>query len=119
MRSYKRKRRMVQDYKASVGCEECGESDSRALDLHHVDPSTKHASLSPVYRENGKPRRGGNTWSSMRWDELVEELRKCRVLCANCHRKVTHPRPSSVVRHRRSGKEESARVSLGLTAASS
>lgn len=114
MRSYKRKRRLVQDYKANVGCAMCGERDSRSLDLHHRDPSSKHKSLSPVYSDNGKPRRGGNRWSSMRWDELLVELSMCDVLCANCHRKVTHKPPAEVERQRFSAKEAAVREALGL-----
>lgn len=46
-----------------------------ALEFHHVDPSSKEFSLS------GKG-------STMGWDKAKEELKKCVLLCANCHREV-------------------------------
>lgn len=112
MRSSRRKTRLVQDYKASVGCA-CGESDPRALDLHHRDESTKHTKLSPRYVD-GRPKRGGNRWGDLRWEEIVEEIADCDVLCANCHRKLTYEPPLEAVRIRPSSKETRARAALGL-----
>lgn len=47
-----------------------------ALDFHHVDPKTKSFSLASA--------RG----SIKNWKTLVEEVKKCVILCANCHREV-------------------------------
>lgn len=60
--------------KGEVGCLFCGEDESCALDLHHVNPTEKDF---PV----------GNMFGSFRWDRIVEEAAKCVVICANCHRK--------------------------------
>jgi hypothetical protein len=56
------------------GCQICGykKCDS-ALALHHIDPSQKDISLSSI-RANPK-----------NWISVVEELRKCVLLCHNCH----------------------------------
>lgn len=61
----------VKEYKASRGCEHCGESDPVCLDLHHLDPSVKD--LNPSETNSKKA--------------FYEEAAKCIVLCANCHRK--------------------------------
>lgn len=56
-------------------CTRCPESDSRCLDFHHVDPKSKSFSLgSSVARDSSEAK-------------LREELAKCVLLCANCHRK--------------------------------
>ena len=49
---------------------------SDALDLHHVDPTEKEVSLSGI---RANPRS---------WARIVYELRKCVLLCANCHREL-------------------------------
>ena len=64
----------VQRYKRFCGCRVCGESEPIALDLHHLDPSTKEGNPANLY---------GNSFKTIK-----REIRKCVVLCANCHRKV-------------------------------
>ncbi len=62
------------DYKASLKCEKCGFSHPAALDFHHIDPKTKKFSVSLSNAVN-KDR-----------DEVEEEIKKCIILCSNCHR---------------------------------
>ena len=56
-------------------CQMCGYNECiGALDFHHIDPSTKEAS-----------------WSQMRkmsMENMIKELDKCILVCANCHRKI-------------------------------
>lgn len=66
-------------YLAMKGCEECDERDPRALEYDHKDPSDKGRNVSRLITE-------GYSWSS---DKLRAEIRKCRVLCASCHRRHT------------------------------
>ena len=47
-----------------------------ALELHHLDPSKKNFSFGAIRADPKK------------WNVIVEELRKCIMLCANCHREV-------------------------------
>lgn len=47
-----------------------------AMDLHHIDPSTKLFSM------------GGMRANPKAWSRIVEELRKCILVCANCHREI-------------------------------
>ena len=66
-------------YLAKNGCEECGERDPRCLEYDHKDPAKKSRGVSRLIID-------GFSWSSNR---LREEIRKCRLLCASCHRKHT------------------------------
>ena len=58
-------------------CVKCGNTDYRVLDFDHIDPSTKIDSIS------GLVSRGSAWW------RIEEELAKCQLLCANCHRVKT------------------------------
>lgn len=53
-------------------CQNCGYNKShRALTFHHLDPKEKDFQIS----------RSCNA----AWNKVVEELKKCVMLCANCH----------------------------------
>jgi hypothetical protein len=62
-------------YKSNLKCVRCGESDPICLDFHHVDPSTKIEEV-PIMVHKG-----------CGIDRILQEIKKCIVLCANCHRK--------------------------------
>ena len=49
-----------------------------ALELHHIDPSKKEIAFGQV------------TANPKSWDKIVIELRKCILLCSNCHREFHH-----------------------------
>ena len=66
--------RLMRRYKRFCGCVICNEKESIVLDLHHLDPSKKDANPSSLV-------------SGSR-ERLKDEIRKCVVLCSNCHRKV-------------------------------
>ena len=51
-------------------CAKCGETRKCSLQFHHIDPSTKSVALSDG--SVGKAR-------------ILEEVKKCICLCANCH----------------------------------
>jgi hypothetical protein len=59
-----------------TGCIECGESDILVLEFDHLDEYSKTSGISQL-------RKTGLT------AKLVEELHKCVVLCANCHKRRT------------------------------
>lgn len=76
----------VQEHKLARGCADCGYAESPvALDLDHRDPSTKH----PQLRRQTRDHRPRAVWA-MSWENLLAELPKCDVVCANCHRIRTH-----------------------------
>jgi len=47
-----------------------------ALDFHHIDPETKIFGI-------------GGQGHSRSWDRVLEELNKCILVCANCHREIS------------------------------
>lgn len=58
-------------------CAICGYNKrGGAFDIHHIDPNEKEISFGSI-RANPQS-----------WNKIVEELRKCVLLCANCHREV-------------------------------
>lgn len=71
----RRNRIFVQEYKRSHPCVRCGESEPCCLDFHHVDPSLKFDVLAQMANRG---------FGLVR---IIEEIAKCIILCANCHRK--------------------------------
>lgn len=71
-----RNKRLVDRYKRMCSCKHCGENDPIVLDLHHVDPNGKDANPASLL--------GGSL------EVLRAEIRKCIVLCSNCHRREHH-----------------------------
>lgn len=66
-------------------CADCGEADIIVLDFDHLRDKT--ASVSAMVFE-------GHSWG-----RIEEEIAKCEVVCANCHRRRTAARANSF-RHR-------------------
>jgi hypothetical protein len=62
---------MIREYLLSHPCA-CGISDIRVLDFHHIDPSTKEATISKLMQCRAS-------------DRVLEEMLKCEVVCRNCH----------------------------------
>ena len=59
-------------------CKDCGETNSIVLDFHHRNANEKSFSLT-----------GSFCYSRSR-DAILKEIKKCDVLCANCHRIREH-----------------------------
>jgi hypothetical protein len=62
------------EYKATLHCTRCGQNHPATLDFHHVDRSKGDVKLYLLVR-NGHF-----------WKRIMQEVDKCVVLCANCHR---------------------------------
>jgi hypothetical protein len=69
-------RMFVWKYLEKNPCHICGESDPRVLEFDHEDPETKSGNISEMY-----------TYSKRK---ILEEIAKCKVMCANCHRRKTY-----------------------------
>ena len=69
-------RKWFTDLKSTLRCEICGESESVCLDFHHKNKQKKELNF-------GFLKSGGYGKS-----RIEKELKKCVVLCANCHRKI-------------------------------
>src|SRR3989344_6353969 len=66
--------RWYKDYKRTLKCRVCGEDHPFCLEFHHDSPNEKSQEISYLYRCSES--------------KFLSELKKCIVLCANCHRKV-------------------------------
>ena len=73
---WKKRKLEAIEYKGGK-CNRCGyNSYYGALEFHHINPNEKEMN-----------------WTKMRlvaWDRIIEELDKCQLLCANCHREIHH-----------------------------
>jgi 5-methylcytosine-specific restriction endonuclease McrA len=68
---------LVQAEKMKRGCLCCGyKEDPCALDFDHLDPNKKHAGVGRMMTHS--------------FDKILDEMDKCQLLCANCHRIKTH-----------------------------
>ena len=66
----------LQQYKLEKGCSKCGYKETaQALEFDHVDRNKKRFKMSKAYRHS--------------WPDILEEMEKCVILCANCHREKT------------------------------
>lgn len=69
----RRKAKEIGIQKLGSQCTKCGENKIYLLDFHHRNPTEKEGELSDFSK-------GYNL------DKFFEELAKCDLLCANCHR---------------------------------
>jgi 5-methylcytosine-specific restriction endonuclease McrA len=61
------------EFKESLSCTKCGFKHPAVLDFHHEDPTLKEGNIHR-FVSNGQ------------FKKVREEIKKCIVLCANCHR---------------------------------
>lgn len=57
-------------------CERCGESRWYTLDFHHIVSEEKTIGITQMVY-------GNNRYNK---EDVLEEMKKCQILCANCHR---------------------------------
>ena len=91
--SYRRKQEQKKkwfEFKCSLRCAYCGENHPATLDFHHEDPSKKDREVSYFVK-------------NYQYKRAMEEVKKCLVLCANCHRKVHFGEQQKRKKPRRSG----------------
>ena len=67
---------LIYRHKRLVGCIKCDEREPVALDYHHIHPENKDMPVSRMVCFSHK--------------RLKDEIRKCVVICSNCHRKLHH-----------------------------
>ena len=72
----------IENYKLTSGCVDCGyNSHSHALDFDHLKDKKFSIGIS----------------ITKRIEEIIEEISKCEVVCANCHRVRTATRRANVL----------------------
>jgi hypothetical protein len=75
-------REVIDLYKLTIGCQQCGYSMySEALECDHLPGTTKLFEIAAFPQT-----------FALGLCDLIEELEKCEVLCANCHRIQTGTR---------------------------
>lgn len=66
------------EYLSSKSCIDCGEDDPIVLEFDHTDPNTKFKNVARMLS-------GHYSWQS-----VAQEIIKCEIRCANCHRRKTY-----------------------------
>ena len=65
---------------ANMVCERCGYNEFlSAIDFHHIDPATKDFAI-------GNWTNGRFAFNKKNQKLVLQEIKKCKILCANCHR---------------------------------
>jgi len=77
-RGIERKRKLID--LAGGQCCDCGYNKNlAALEFHHLNPAEKNFGIDL------------RKCSNLQWDKLVDEVKKCVLICANCHRERHNP----------------------------
>lgn len=63
-----------EDFKRTLKCSKCDENHISCLEFHHLNPNEKDMEISNMIGYSK--------------ERLERELKKCIVLCSNCHRKL-------------------------------
>lgn len=66
----------LKDYKKNLSCSKCDEDHPATLEFHHIKRHEKEKSI------------GNMTGDGFSIKKILEEIKKCEVLCANCHKKL-------------------------------
>ncbi len=69
--------RRLHEYLSFHPCVDCGEADPLVLELDHRDRAKKLHNLSRMW------------YNGYSWKKIEDEIAKCDVRCANCHRRRT------------------------------
>lgn len=74
-KNIQRKLDILNEYKSKHPCVICEESEPVCLDFHHLNGDDKTNSIGQMIRK-----------CSIK--AVMEEIKKCIVVCSNCHRKI-------------------------------
>ena len=89
--TYKNKRQNREKwiaFKATLMCAFCKENHPATLDFHHSDPTKKDNEVSTYTRQH-------------QYTRAMEEVKKCIVLCANCHRILHYKERMSLLKKKK------------------
>jgi len=86
-------RQLVNSIKLASGCQRCGYNKSAAaLEFNHIDPSNKYTT-----RTGKRLHLSDMVATGYGLATIMEEIKKCEILCANCHAELTHSVASGIV----------------------
>ena len=71
---YHKRKDFIRDLKSQCSCAKCGETRGYVLDYHHINPEEKDGTIARLVSNNANE------------EKIKQEIAKCVVLCANCHR---------------------------------
>jgi len=71
-------KKRLAEIKTASGCVDCGEKNQIVLDFDHI--KDKKYNVSRMIHDG------------FSWKAILNEIKKCEVVCANCHRIRTHDR---------------------------
>lgn len=71
---YQEKKNEIQELKSQYSCAKCGDTRGYVLDFHHINPAEKENTIARM------------TSNNYELTKVYDEIKKCIVLCANCHR---------------------------------
>lgn len=90
---------LVDIYKVSVGCCICGyNKHPSALCFDHLPECQKSDLVKNGYSKHSSA--GGMYKLYYKWvpaQVLIEEIKKCRVVCSNCHMELTHSKNTRTI----------------------
>ena len=61
------------NFKSTLSCVQCGQNHPATLDFHHIEKHPDNRSVNKLLTNRA-------------YKQVMEEIKKCMVLCANCHR---------------------------------
>ena len=64
------------EYKKKLSCSECDENHPATIEFHHKEENQKEKGIAIMVNDGCSIKK------------ISEEMRKCEVLCSNCHRKL-------------------------------
>ena len=88
----------ISKFKIRQGCRKCGyRSNSACLHFDHLDRSTKSPITKSGYKNNTINLHGSGGMYRLYQRKhpislLIAEIRKCQILCSNCHGEKTYPK---------------------------
>lgn len=74
LKRYEELSSIFNDWKKTLVCSKCGEKETICLDFHHINMNEKEKNVI--------------TFLGTGFNSVNRELKKCIVVCANCHRKI-------------------------------
>lgn len=71
-------------WRETLSCQNCGEDHPSTIEFHHRDPKEKLGTVPSM------------VWDAKDWSDVErvrDEIKKCDVLCSNCHKKEHYKYP--------------------------
>lgn len=74
LQKYEELTSIFRNWRSGLKCCVCGEEETVCLDFHHINMEEKEKNVTKMVASG--------------YNSVIKELKKCIVVCANCHRKI-------------------------------